>query len=67
MLDEKALRGKIIEKGLSTTEISKQLNINPSTFYRKAKNSSFTIADIDKMIDILGLTKADAIRIFLYR
>ena len=67
MLDERALRGKIIEKGFSTAEISKHLNINPSTFYRKAKNNTFTVADIDKMIGILGLIKADVIRIFFYR
>ena len=64
MLNKRLLRGKAVEKGLSIAELSNKLNMNPATFYRRMKNSTFTIVDIDKMIDILKLTQSDIMKIF---
>lgn len=68
MINRNKLRGKIVENGFSVEELSKQIGINPSTFYRKMDKDSmsqFTIGECHKMCSILNLSSEDAISIFL--
>lgn len=64
MLDVQKLKGKIIEKGKSVESISRDIGINPSTFYRKLNNNTFEINEADKIVSILALTGAEASAIF---
>ncbi|MGN1133781.1 MAG: helix-turn-helix domain-containing protein [Oscillospiraceae bacterium] len=64
MLDVQKLKGKIIEKGKSIETVSRDLGINPSTFYRKLNNNSFEIREADKIASILSLTGDEASSIF---
>lgn len=64
MLNSNKLKGKIIEKGMTVTKVAEMLGINPSTFYRKMKNNSFEIGEVDIMVEKLSLSRKDANDIF---
>lgn len=64
MLDVLKLKGKIIEKGKNIESVSADLGINPATFYRKMKNNSFEIREVDKLAKILSLSCDEATAIF---
>ena len=64
MLNTNMLKGKLVEKGITISELSKKLNINQSTFYRKMKKNSFKIFETDIMMDVLELTPTEANKIF---
>lgn len=64
MINIPKLKGKIVEKGKNIHEVSAELSINPSTFYRKMKNSSFEIREATKLMEILSLTREEAVAIF---
>ena len=64
MLDVQKLKGKIIEKGKNVESVSADLGINPTTFYRKMKNNSFEIREVDKLARILSLNSKEATAIF---
>lgn len=64
MLDIQKLKGKIVEKGKSVETLSREIGINPSTFYRKLNNNSFEIEEADRIVSILALTGAEATAIF---
>lgn len=58
------LKGKIVEKGITILELSRILNINQATFYRKMKNNSFKIFETDIIMDVLQLSPSEANKIF---
>lgn len=64
MLDVQKLKGKIVEKGKSIEILSREIGINPSTFYRKLNNNSFEIEEADKIVSVLSLSGAEATAIF---
>ena len=64
MLDANKLRGKLVEMGVSVSELSATLNINAATFYRKLKGNSFKIAEADIIVQKLNLSSAEANSIF---
>ena len=64
MLNVNMLKGKLVEKGITVSEIAKQLNINQSTFYRKMKNNSFRISETDVIVNVLQLSADEASNIF---
>lgn len=64
MLSANMLKGKLVEKGVTVSELSGILGINPSTFYRKIKNNSFEIGEADKIVKALALTSQEAKNIF---
>lgn len=64
MLDVQKLKGKIVEKGKSVETLSREIGINPSTFYRKLNNNSFEINEADRIARILSLSGAEAAAIF---
>lgn len=60
------LKGKIVEAGLNISILSKELNIDRSTFYRKLNEDGtvFTIKEVNIMIDKLNLSFNDVKSIF---
>lgn len=59
------LRSKMAEKEITISELSKELRINPSTFYRKMKNNPFEIAEANKISCVLNLSVSEVAAIFL--
>jgi len=65
MLNVRKLKGKIVEKGKNIESVSAELGVNPATFYRKMKNNSFEIREVDRLVKILSLHCDEASAIFL--
>lgn len=63
-MNERKLKAKLVEKGISVETISHKIGINPSTFYRKIKSDSFTIAEVRIIIEVLQLTYDEIMDIF---
>lgn len=60
-----ALRGKIVEKGMTIGEFCEEAKFVRSTFDRKMNGSSeFDRDEIERIIDVLGLTWDEARNIF---
>lgn len=56
MFDKKRLQAQMVLKDINAEELSEQLGINPSTFYRKMNNDGdFSRSEIEKMIIILEI------------
>lgn len=56
MFDKKRLQAQMVLKDMNAEELSEQLGINPSTFYRKMNNDGdFSRAEIEKMIIVLEI------------
>lgn len=65
MVNINKLRGKIVECGMTSSNVSEAMGINKSTFYRKISGDyPFTIRDADRLVDILHLTADEARAIF---
>lgn len=66
MVNTKRLRGKMIECGYDAGSLAEALEISKSTFYRKLSGGgqSFTVREIAKMMQALGLTPMEAASIF---
>lgn len=63
------LRGLMKEHHVTITDLCKSLGMNPSTFYRKANTTngeSFTIGNMHTIVDCVGMTKEEAIAVFLH-
>lgn len=59
------LRGKIVENGMTIGEFCDRANFVRSTFDRKLSGASeFDRDEIERIIDVLGLTWDDARNIF---
>lgn len=65
--DMDKLRGKIAERGMNNEEVASSLGMNPSTFYRKMKANglAFTVGQMQKMVEVLGMSSDEAKQIFL--
>lgn len=60
------LKGKFVEKDMSTAEAACALGISRDSLYRKLNNAEkFTIGDVRKLKSVLSLTDKEAIDIFL--
>lgn len=61
------LRGKVKELRMTNEEFAARIGINPGTLYRKMKSNglSFTVGEMHKIVDVLGLTTEEAKAIFL--
>lgn len=49
------LRGLIVEKGLSQSDVAKNIGIAPKTFYEKMKKGVFGTDEVEKMIQLLDI------------
>ena len=63
--DSDKLRYKISEKGLSLEDVAMFLGIDRATLYRRIKNNSLRISDMQKITEILCLSGEEAKNIFL--
>lgn len=59
------LKGKIVEHNLNVAKVAESLGINEKTLYRKLNDERITVGEAAKLKDILLLTDAEAIEIFL--
>ena len=65
MVDTRLLRKKIAEKGFNVGEVALRMGIDKATLYRRiAHSESFTIGEVGKMTEILGLSCEEAVSIF---
>lgn len=55
MLDRNKLRGKIVENGLTSAQVAKEIGLSESTFSRKLNSGDFGIEDAAKMIELLNI------------
>lgn len=61
------LKGKIVEKGMTNTNFAEKIGLPYTTFYRRLENNGkdFTIGEVERIVNALGLTQNEAIEIFL--
>ena len=66
-VDTKKLKCAINSAGYTQERLSEALSIDKSTFSRKMQSAglSFSIGEMHRMVDILGLTNSEASEIFL--
>lgn len=57
MIDTNALRGKIVEQGLTQAKMAEIIGIAPKTFYEKMKRGVFGSDEIEIMIQTLKIEK----------
>lgn len=57
VIDTNALRGKIIERGLTQAKMAEIIGITPKTFYEKMKRGVFGSDEIETMIQTLRIEK----------
>ena len=65
MIDIPKLRGLIVEKGYTQTQVAEYIGISPKTFYERMKKGVFGSDEIDAMIDLLEIS--NPMPIFLKR
>jgi hypothetical protein len=56
MIDIPKLRGLIVEKGYTQTQVAEHIGISPKTFYERMKKGVFGSDEIDAMIDLLDIS-----------
>ena len=55
MIKTDKLRGLIVERGLSQSDVAKAIGIVPKTFYEKMKIGVFGSDEIEAMIELLKI------------
>ena len=60
------LKGRMVELGLSMSDVAAKMGINQTTLYRKFANdgAGLSISDAQQLVEILQLTAEEAIAIF---
>lgn len=66
-VDVAMLRGKIAERGMTQEKLAQAMSIDKSTLSRKMKSEAldFSVGEMHRIVEILGLSKAEAGEIFL--
>jgi len=65
MVDIDKLRGKIVEKRMSVSDVARKMGVDKATLYRRFSDAqSLTIGEATKIAEILCLTNAEAVSIF---
>lgn len=66
MVNIDKLRGKIVEKRCTVETLAEKMDIDRSTLYRRINGGGldFTIGEVNKIVESLGLTNEEAIQIF---
>lgn len=66
-VDIAMLRSKIAERGMTQEKLAHAMSIDKSTLSRKMKSEAldFSVGEMHRIVEILGLTKAEAGEIFL--
>lgn len=55
MIKTNILKGQIISKGFSQSQVAEKLGMTPKTFYLKMKKGVFDSDEIFELIEILGI------------
>lgn len=66
MVNLNKLKGKIVECGLSVSEVAEKIGVDKATLYRKLNSGGkkITIGEADLIAKTLGLNSAEASAIF---
>lgn len=64
MVNINKLKGLIVEKGFTQSEMAKKMGISDRTFYNKMKRKVFNSDEIVEMASILSIGEKDVIAIF---
>lgn len=65
MVNVNKLKGRVKEKELNIKSLSEKTGIEVTRLYRRFKDpAQFTIAEVDSIVFVLGLSAEDAIDIF---
>lgn len=69
MVNINKLKGKIVEKGFTVSELADKIDLNKATLYRKINDNgeNFTIKETEKIAIILNLTAKEINDIFLLK
>lgn len=65
MIDTNALKGLIVEKGYSQSDVAKRIGITPKTFYEKMSKGIFGSDEMQIMVDMLEMN--DPAKIFFVK
>ncbi len=66
MVNVNKLKGKIVECGMSNNKFAEAIGMNAATLYRKFNDNgeNFTVAEVDIIVKLLGLSWEEATAIF---
>lgn len=65
MVDTRILRDKIAERRTNVSELASKIGMDKATLYRRLSDgAAFTIGEVDKIVEILNLTRDEAVSIF---
>ena len=65
MVNINKLKGSVIERELNIKRLSEKTGIDRARLYRRFKDpSQFTIAEVDSIVEVLGLSAEEALDIF---
>ena len=67
MVNTDELKGKIAAKRMNQTKLAKVIGISGGTLTARLKKGVFQSDEIEKIVEALALSDADAIRIFFSR
>jgi transcriptional regulator with XRE-family HTH domain len=60
------LKGKIVESGITQEAVADAIGMNRCTFYRKMKRkgNTFTVEEMNKIVQVIPLSREEAVLIF---
>lgn len=68
MVNVNKLKAKIVEKGMNIDELAKFSGLSKAKIYRRFKHpTEITVAEVDKMSDVLDIDEEEARSIFFAR
>ena len=59
MMNQNKLRGRIVANGFTQAQLAGMLDMTEGTFSSKMKKGSFTIAQVDRLCEILHIDLPD--------
>jgi hypothetical protein len=67
MYQEQELKAELARQNLSKTELAKMIQMQESTFLRKARSGNFYISEVERMANALCLSNERMCEIFFAR
>lgn len=66
MTNVNKLKGKIVENGMTISDLAEKMRMDKATLYRKLGNNAGTLSvnEANAIVSILGLTAEEAMAIF---
>lgn len=64
-MDVKALRAKMVLRGISVYSLAERIGIESSTLYKKLRGvTEFTQSEISKIANVLGMSREEILAVF---